>query len=253
MNQFLYFVVLTSNIDLLKEEIKTFYPFLHLSFSKKNFITFKNTGEHLSEDEISKMKFAFALDWGESGKIDATFIEERLKVLENGMEMPSESPSRAYLKLAQACELFDVRPNTNENWVEFGCAPGGAIYYLLNNFGYVIGVDPAEIDPVCLDNERFTHLQAPIQSIKAEQLKRRPIHWVASDLNLNPKQAISEVLKHCQGMSELKGIFMTIKLVKVAHVKLIRDFEGLFQQQGLKTTYCQLPAHKREFLIFARR
>ena len=62
MSQFHYFLTIPGNEDLLKEEIKTFYPHLHFAYSKPGFCTFKNT------DESSELNIpvVYALSYGKT-------------------------------------------------------------------------------------------------------------------------------------------------------------------------------------------
>ena len=90
-----------------------------------------------------------------------TFV---IKFCEPIIELPEVAPSRAYLKIAQACSRFKITSNKKLNWIEFGSSPGGASYYLLENFNKVVGVDPAQMDSLCLNNNKFiqlNHLNPP--------------------------------------------------------------------------------------------
>lgn len=253
MNQFIYFVCVNGNKDLLKKELEVFYPNLTPSFSKGDFLTYKNKDKDYSKKELESMQFAFALDWGiNDGDLSKDAIEAKLTVQKSKINLPKEAPSRAYLKLAEACKLFSIKADTSINWIEFGSAPGGASFFILNNFGALTGVDPGKMDDICLDNLMYEHLSVPIQNLSQEELPDKPVHYIASDLNLNPKQAIKEVIRLSKKYRMLKGIFMTIKLVKVEHVKLIPEFIKLFKDVGYENcTKVQLPSHRREFLIYA--
>ncbi len=253
MNQFIYFVCIEGNKDLLKEEIKIFFPNLKFSFSQKGFLTFKNSGPELNDEEIKNLNPCFALKWGRSTNLEKEFIESQLKAQESLIRLPEEAPSRAYLKIAEACTKFKISPNKEKNWMEFGCAPGGAIYYLCQNFNKIYGIDPAEMDSRISDLTNFRHLNFPIQNLTLEKLPKEKIHYITSDLNLNPKQAISEVLRISKIYQDsVEAIFMTIKLVKLSHVKEIPNFVLQFEKAGFKNiSKIQLPSHKREFLILA--
>lgn len=248
--QFLYFIVVEGNKDLLKEEIKFFYKNFTLSFSKGQFITYKNNGSRLTATQIQNLPIVFALDWGESiFPLNEDFINSKLLSTEIPL-LPANAPSRAYLKIKQALAKFPVNEQ-NANWIEFGSSPGGASLYLLENFNQVVGVDPAEMDEVCLKNSNFTHLQKPIQNISKEDFNDTNYQYVASDLNLNPKQAIEEVLRVTTFFEQVRCIYMTVKMVKANHVKLIKVFENMFKEKKFKTIKAQLSSHRREFLIYA--
>ena len=60
---------------------------------------------------------------------------------------PEEMVSRAYLKMAEALEWSAIPLARGEVCVELGCSPGGAAQALLERGLFVIGIDPAEVDP----------------------------------------------------------------------------------------------------------
>ena len=252
MNQFIYFVTVLGNQDLLKKELELFHPHLKLSFSKKNFLTFKNTGRPYTKEKLEQLSFCFALDWGlNEGGITNDLIDSKLKICQFD-DQPSEAPSRAYLKIKHGIEKSNIEIPSDANWIEFGCAPGGAIYYLLKNYNKVVGVDPAQMDQICLSNKNFIHIKKPIQNLTHSDLEGVDFHFVASDLNLNPNQAIKEVLRLSEKFKNLSAIFMTIKMVKTEHVELIPKFLRYFERHFEDVKQLQLASHKREFLIIAK-
>jgi 23S rRNA (cytidine2498-2'-O)-methyltransferase len=59
-DQFIYFCTNVGNENLLKEEIKSFYPELTISYSRKGFLTFKNKGVRYDFNTISELQVTFA-------------------------------------------------------------------------------------------------------------------------------------------------------------------------------------------------
>jgi hypothetical protein len=253
MSQFIYFVCVHGNKDILRKEIEFRFPDLTPSFAQKDFLTFKNTGTELSPKEIKGMRPAYALSWGESvGELSKDIVEEKLKVQDIDFELPEKSPSRNYLKIAQACKRFDIKPNKKKNWIEFGSAPGGASLYLLENFGKVTGVDPAVMEDICLDNSNFNHLCKPIQDLSQEELPDHDIHYISSDLNINPKQGVKELIRLSKKYHTIEGVFYSIKFIKDSQLKEMTNFIGAFEAMAYKRVgFMQLSSHKRETLLFA--
>jgi 23S rRNA (cytidine2498-2'-O)-methyltransferase len=169
--------------------------------------------------------------------------------------LPPEAPSKSYLKIAQAVELFHIQLNSTDGWFDFGSAPGGASYYLLSKGCKVWGVDTAKMDSIVMENSNYTHFSKAVQDLSQEDLPYRDIQWVHVDLNLNPKQAIKEVLRLCKKYSaRLKGILFTVQMVKNEYVQNIEDFEDQFYDWGFtNVTSRQVPSHKNEYLILAKR
>jgi len=171
-----------------------------------------------------------------------------------GIEIPKESPSRAYLKIAEAFESFNLNCDKSDQWLDFGSSPGGASYFLLDKGFRVFGIDPAQTSSVVSNHPNYSHLSTPVQDLSQEELPEG-IRWVNVELNLNPKQSIKEVLRLCKKYNfTLKGILLTIQIIKIDHVKNIKNFENHFYEWGFKEVVsCQLPSHKKEYVVFAKK
>ena len=326
--QFLFFCTNIGNENLLKEEISLFYPDFKFSYSRKGFITFKNSGIQYDTNTISQLELTFStrsgiclgkaepdslveqvtasckeleleidkcmihsfsintefeleaeslfgrtineyspinksiinlISLGESevwygvhrtGKMTTNYPNAHVEI-----DLPSDSPSRSYLKLAQTIELFNINIQPIDGWLDFGSAPGGSSYYLLEKGCKVWGVDPAKMSDDIIRNSNYTHISKPVQDLSQEELPYRDIHWVHADLNLNPKQSIKEVLRLCKKYSaRLKGVIFTIQVIKIDYVKEIETFEDEFFDWGFTNVSSrQIPSHKNEYVIIAKR
>ena len=312
--EFLFFCCNDGNLDLLKQEIKRRYSYLHLGYSKGRFLTYKTTKdillnelepvfttrwakslkkvskEQLLSQEINILSLTsftlhyFSLlddetqDKEVSGyfdkynncnmenefyydvvqiKTDEFWIgihakDQRCAIFPNSdpkISLPEKSPSRAYLKMAEAHCLFNISITENQKWLELGSAPGGASYFLLENKALVWGNDPAEMSLLCLSNKNFTHIKKPVQHIKPEEIPS-DIEWVSVDLNLNPKQSLAEVFRISKDFRFLRGILVTVKIVNLDHVDYIQDNINWARDRGFDHVIAtQLPSHKREYLL----
>jgi 23S rRNA (cytidine2498-2'-O)-methyltransferase len=170
------------------------------------------------------------------------------------IQLPKETPSKAYLKLAQVIELYAIKIDTKDLWLDFGSAPGGSSAYLLEKGCKVYGVDTAQMSDKILANQFYTHIKSPVQDLSQEKLPE-DIKWIHVDLNLNPNQAIKEVLRLAKKYNHsLKGIIFTIQLVKTDYIKDIEEFEEKFYDWGfIDIISRQVPSHKNEFVIIAKR
>jgi len=328
--QFIFFCTNIGNETLLKEEIAKFYPELTLSYSRKGFITFKNTG-NIKYDlkSIGKLDVAFATRTGiclgkarpedlketlektlkeneiaqekcmiHSFSVNTDYTFHAQEILEtqvnehtpinkvvidlialgekevwfgihsvgknttpypnsqSSIELPQEAPSRGYLKIAQAVEQFNINFTANDNWIDFGSAPGGASYYLLEKGCKVWGVDPGKMNKVVTRNRRYQHLSKSVQDLSQEELPDRiDIHWIHADLNLNAKQSIKEVLRIAKKYNHnLRGMIFTVPVVRKETISEIEKYEDQFYDWGFTNiTSRQLPSHKQEYVIIAKR
>ena len=327
-DQFIFFCVNIGNENLLKEEIKTFYPELALIYSRKGFLTFKNKGVKYDFNSISQLSTTFAtrsgICLGKANPEEFRFtvldkLEELSLDIDNCMihnysinteylfdatsvfdvsineytadgklvlniitlsenevwfgmhrvskgitrytnaqveiKTPKSSPSIAYLKIAEIVELFALKFSSRDSWLDFGCSPGGSTLYLLETGAKVWGIDTANVDESILSHQNFKFIKSSIQDLSQEELPDSEIHWIHVDLNLNPNQAIKEVLRLCKKYNgSLKGIIFTIQVVKLEYVQSIEDFEDIFYDWGFSNMISrQVPSHKKEYVLIAQR
>lgn len=311
------------NENLLKEEIKVFYPELTPSYSRKGFLTFKNKGVKYDFDTITQLRVTFATrngiclgkgkpeetkeklkEWDidlddcvvHSYSINSKYLYDAASELEVPINQYSadgklvlnlialgenelwfgvhrvskgivrypnaqveittsqSTPSIGYLKLAQVTELFALKFNSRDSWLDFGCSPGGSTSFLLSTGAKVWGIDTANIDESILAHSKFKFIKSSVQDLTQEELPD-DIDWVHADLNLNPRQAIKEVLRLCKKYNKtLKGIIFTVQVVKIEYIQNIEKFEDLFYDWGFSTMMSrQVPSHKNEYVLIAQR
>jgi 23S rRNA (cytidine2498-2'-O)-methyltransferase len=164
---------------------------------------------------------------------------------------PSESPSRAYLNAAELNSSFNLNLEKEDIILDIGCAPGGISYYFLENGNQVIGVDTAEMSPVCNEFSNFKQIKMPIQKIEKARLKKK-IDWIYVDLNLQPGLSIKEGLRISKEFSNLKGLIFNIKTPTPEICERIEEFIYKVNVLKFKKVFVtQLPSHKKEFSIIA--
>ena len=162
------------------------------------------------------------------------------------------SPSRAYYKIAEAAEAFDLPFEHEEKVLELGSAPGGASQFLLENDLRVYGVDPAEMDTKIVRHVNFRHYKMAFETITSETFKQ-DIDWIISDVNLPPTIVMREVVRLHDFMAP-KGLVITLKINEVKHLRLLWDF--IDQVSGLgyaRYALKYLPSHRQELCLVALR
>jgi len=146
--------------------------------------------------------------------VDEFWVGE-YKLLKTHFQTPGEVssiverkvPSRAYYKIAEAFEAFDLPFDHQERVLELGSAPGGASLFLLEQDLLVLGVDPAEMDPVITKNYNFRHLKLPFESLTENDFKEG-VDWIISDINLPPTVVMREVTRLISFLNP-RGIVIT--------------------------------------------
>jgi 23S rRNA (cytidine2498-2'-O)-methyltransferase len=166
--------------------------------------------------------------------------------------VPSEAPSRAYLKLEDAIHWSQAPIQTGDIAVEIGSAPGGASYALLKRGVNVVGIDPGEMSPEILKfEENFSHIQDTVANVRREDLPAE-VQWLLLDMNVAHNVALFQVDRLASRMlSSLLGVFLTIKLNEWKIAEQIPSFLEHIKAMGMVYVRAtQLASNKQEFLIY---
>jgi 23S rRNA C2498 (ribose-2'-O)-methylase RlmM len=163
-----------------------------------------------------------------------------------------EVPSRAFYKIAEAFEAFDLPFENQETVLELGSAPGGASLFLLEQDLKVIGVDPADMDSRILKFFDFKHLKKPFETLSEKDFKRGA-DWIVSDINLPPTVVLKEVFRMLTFL-EPRGLLITLKINDMKHLEIVATIREQIRRQGFdKVELKYLPSHKKEIALIALR
>jgi 23S rRNA (cytidine2498-2'-O)-methyltransferase len=158
-------------------------------------------------------------------------------------------PSRAYYKLAELYEAYDLPFDHQERVLELGSAPGGASLFLLEQDLLVLGVDPAEMDPAVKKKYGFRHLKIPFEHLSQQHLND-DVDWIISDVNLPPSVVIKEVERLLDFLSP-KGILLTLKMNDSRQLQAIPDYLDRIRKFGYKVELKYVPSFRREIALIA--
>lgn len=164
--------------------------------------------------------------------------------------LEQDVPSRAYYKLAEAYEAFDLPMDHEEVVLELGSAPGGASQFLLEQDMKVLGVDPAEMDPKILKNYKFKHWRRPFETLTERDFKDE-IDWIISDINLPPTVVLKEVYRMLEFLNP-RGLVLTLKINDMKYLEVVATVREQFRRRGFnKVELKYLPSHKQEIALIA--
>lgn len=166
--------------------------------------------------------------------------------------MPSQSPSRAYLKIEEALYWSKAPILKSDLAIEVGSAPGGACYSLLERGLKVVGIDAAEMSPVVMAYPQFKHIQSSVHFANTKQYVGE-CQWLLLDMNNKPRIALPEALKLVElYQSSLLGVFLTLKINELSFIQYLTEWRKEASKAGLKSPrITQLPSHKSEILLYA--
>jgi len=166
--------------------------------------------------------------------------------------LEKEVPSRAYYKIAEAFESLDLPFDNQERVLELGSAPGGASLFLLEQDMKVMGVDPAEMDPIVKKNINFMHFKRPFETITSDDFNN-DVDWIISDINLPPTVVLKEVYRFLSFL-EPRGLVLTLKMNELKHMELIAKIRETIKSNGFATVHLKyLPSHRKEIALIALR
>ena len=168
--------------------------------------------------------------------------------------IPAAAPSRAWAKIEEAIRWSGLEPRAGERAVELGSAPGGASFALLERGLEVHGVDPGAMAPAVLayrgaSGNTFIHHAMPAAEVDRRAVPR-PIHWLASDINLAPMVALRYVERFVAlARGTLKGAFITLKLNDEGIFEALPRLASRVERLGAREVrYTQLPSHRSEIV-----
>lgn len=184
---------------------------------------------------------------------------------DSGIEMPTRSPSRAWLKLEEARRFFDLTFTSHDCVVELGCAPGGVVLALLDRGVPVIGVDPAKMADAVMASaiaQRedaksgqpwFFHCRKPAALTSKRDLGQG-VTWFMSDMNQSPDVVLKECARFCKMAPSIRGALITLKLTDLLQVAEKPQWLAALVEMGFRTTRLQqLSVHHKEFALLGLR
>lgn len=290
MEKFFYVFICNKGLaPFLKDEIKVKHPNFRLSFSGENFLSFVSdeTAEVKDLQYFYARNVFIGLGKQPEGTIAQFTIDLEtetetinpegqtslgfLKTVKGpglwvrnfhqkrkqsfgrfySLEEIFKPPSRAYYKIKEATELVNFTVDNTMNILEFGCAPGGATTYLLNQGAVVFGIDPAEME---VEHSRFTHFKTGAQDLRLEDLPTENIHMLVGDLNLDLDISLKIYERWLKLLRRnVRCVFFTLKTSNTryleSNMKLVEEFSRHFHQ--VYTT--QLYSHHKEFIFIGFR
>lgn len=182
---------------------------------------------------------------------------------DSGIEMPADSPSRAWLKLEDAIRFFGLDFKPGEIAVEVGCAPGGVVLALLRRGVSVVGVDPAKMAEVVLasaidkrqqapkDRPWFFHSRKPAALASKRDLGHG-VSWFLSDMNQSPEVVLKECARFCRMCPDIRGVLITLKLTDLKQITEKPSWFAALAAMGFTTVRLQqLAVHHKELALLA--
>jgi 23S rRNA (cytidine2498-2'-O)-methyltransferase len=164
------------------------------------------------------------------------------------IQLPTDAVSRAWLKFEEGLRWSGLPIGAGACCVDIGAAPGGGSQVLLARGAEVLGVDPAEIAPVVLNNPKFKHIRGKINQTQRSLYKN--VRWVIADVNVAPKYTLDVLEEMIKRNSKIKGMLFTLKLPQLELAKQIPQFLKRIRNWGFRNVQAkQLVFNRREIMV----
>ena len=179
--------------------------------------------------------------------------------------VPAESPSRAYAKIEEILQIYDINISSDDVVVEIGSSPGGTSYSLLSRgVKALYGIDPCpqdrSHDPIVLKHKNFIPVKSKLEQLNYNNL---PISstWLLCDANIPPHEAVTHLLKIASRYSNtLKGMIFTCKINDEMFnerperlLEYLNEIEMKIKKSNLfrESTFRQLVSNRQEVSLLA--
>ena len=166
------------------------------------------------------------------------------------IEAPSNMVSRAYLKMKEALLWSRLPIRGGDVVVEIGSAPGGACQALLETGAQVIGIDPAEMDPIVLAHPNFTHIQRRGAEIRRKDLSS--VKWLCVDSNVAPQHTLDTLAAlHEHDQVQFSGMLITLKMLDMSLAENLESYLAQIRQFGYQVAKPRHLYYNRQELCVA--
>lgn len=166
-------------------------------------------------------------------------------------ELPEYAVSRVYMKMCEAIAWSGFPMERGEKCIEIGCAPGGASQALLEQGLRVVGIDPAEVDPIVLSHPQFRYIRG-----RSKEVRRREFvgaDWLTCDINLPPSYTLDTVEAIVTYPEvRFRGVLLTLKLAEWSFARELPEWLERIRSWGFRTVSArQLHYNHRELCVAA--
>jgi len=169
------------------------------------------------------------------------------------LTLPPHVVSRAWLKMEEAIRWSEFPLHRGDVVAEIGCSPGGASQALLERGLHVLGVDPADVDPVVAANPHFTHLKKRGADVKRREF--RDVKWLTADINVAPNytlDTVEDIVTH--ESVNVRGMLLTLKLLEWELAERLPEYLERVAGWGYSSVRArQLSQNRQEVCVVATR
>jgi 23S rRNA C2498 (ribose-2'-O)-methylase RlmM len=170
-------------------------------------------------------------------------------------QLPEGAPSRAYLKVSQSAELWNIPFQKGQKVLELGASPGGMSFALLERGLEVWGVDPGAIDESVMKwpGGRFHHRRFRSEELRVGDVPGG-VDWLVVDMNIPPDRMVSELERIWEIFgSKAQGAIVVVKLNEDLYAEQLPSILEALKRIGFaRVRMKQLSANRKEVTFYGR-
>ncbi len=165
---------------------------------------------------------------------------------ENRMKLDSQSPSRSYLKLAEAVSRMGIKPGKGQKVVDLGAAPGGWSFYMLKQGCRVVAVDRG-----ALKIKKGQGLPGTLIKVDGDGLLfsleegEPPYDWLLCDMLCPPRQTL-QLLDKWIVNRWMKHFVVNFKLPQKNPIALVEGIQDMMERMAVPGYYIKQLYHDRD-------
>lgn len=153
-------------------------------------------------------------------------------------------PSRAFKKLLEAIERFDLHPQRGESCVDLGASPGGWSSVMLDLGLKVTGVDRSPLDDRLMQDRRCSFVQGNAHSWTPEV----SVDWLICDVITTPQRTY-EILQKWLCQKLCKSFCVTVKFQGAPEFEQLYAIRNLLKAHTSSFDGKQLTHNKNELTV----
>jgi 23S rRNA (cytidine2498-2'-O)-methyltransferase len=117
----------------------------------------------------------------------------------------------------------------------------------------VVGIDPAEVDPLVAEHPNFLHVRRRSTEVPKKDFSRA--RWLAVDMNVPPSYTLDAVEDVVRNKTDtIRGMVLTLKLAEWSLAEDIREFVDRVRSWGYRDVRTrQLAFNRQEICLIALR
>ena len=156
-------------------------------------------------------------------------------------------PSRAFKKLREALEVFNLKPIRGETCVDLGACPGGWTHVMAEHGLKVTAIDRSPLDDQVMRNRHVTFIKGDAFT----WLPKERVDWLICDVITSPDRTL-EILEGWLSKALCKNFCVTVKFKGAPDFDTLARIRTFLSSKTARFDGKQLTNNKNELTVVGR-